>query len=372
VRRQGSGVRRPLIAGVVILLTLGAGFGSLFFIRYGEYAIPYAVRAPVRDGEIAGARVRTERAILRGDHVPGTERVVWAGSPEFTVTVEGAPSGGPILVQNALPLAAYESLPDRVVQRGTDLALTSAGTYRFRPIARESYSFLVTGDPHGRGENLRKALHLRSGALFAFCLGDITHRGLEPEFEEVAKVAAQSPIPVYFTIGNHDLMNGGRRIYRSLFGAETYSFWVGRDLFAVFDTAAKHPYLGDDRIAWLDKVLSAPGARHRLAFMHIPPIDPRPNRDHAITWGPLRRGVLRTLEERGVEVAFAGHIHDYTVGKGGKVPYVITGGLTPDHESTFGAHAVLVSVSPRGVTWKRLPLDNAAALGPAIGARGSD
>ena len=350
-------------AGLVVLLA--ALTAVVLFGRHGEYSVPYTVAAGPTAGSRDGVHVTVDGGVLRyhGDRDHPLE--VWATRPEFSLWVAGATDERPVLIRNALPLSAYGPIaPGVQAVEGTLLVLTAPGAFFFRPRHREHYRFLVLGDPRDHLDRLDAVLHGDHDVLFALCLGDLVSRGDPLQYARVAAIAARSPVPVYFTVGNHDLEKGGRRHYRQLFGEETYSFRLGDDLFAVLDTAADVPYLGDDRLEWPGATLSTEVPRHRCVVFHTPPVDPRPGEQHHIRYPPLRRGLQRVLREHGVPLAFASHIHDYTEGVTDGTRYVITGGLGAGPEAAYPPHWCA-----SGCRWRTGGLATPAGRGTCPAAR---
>lgn len=118
--------------------------------------------------------------------------------------------------------------------------------------------------------------------------------------------------------------------------------------------------MGDGRLEWLDGVLGGGKARHRLVFFHTPPLDPRPGENHRLRYPLLRRGLTRTPRRRGIELAFASHIHDYAEGTDAGTRYVITGGLGAREGSTSASHYVRVEVDGERLRWQRVDLESAS------------
>ncbi len=340
-------------------LAAGVALGSFPLWQYGEYSHPYSMPSPPTDATFGRREITIEGGVVWERRSALSGPVLWASRPEFTVIVKKHQPERPVTVLNALPPEAYLSLPPGVAATGQGaLLLNQPGTYHFRPRAREKYSFLVMGDPRAQPQNFEAGLKLGEDPLFALCLGDLVFKGDPLEYAEVAGIVAASPIPVYFTVGNHDIEKGGRRNYLRFFGEANYTFSLGRDLFAMLDTSADYPYLGDRRISWLNEVLDKPGTRHRFVSFHKPPHDPRPGQAYRIKYRLLRWRLQRTLERHGIPLAFAAHIHDYVEGEKNGVRYVITGGLNPLPDARFASHVVEVNVDKDSVSWKLLFLDS--------------
>ena len=107
------------------------------------------------------------------------------------------------------------------------------------------YSFFVAGHGYGKPGVNNVGLHPPlveqfdlindyPGMQFGVLTGDFVIGGLPQEFQEVTdQVAAELDVPVYYTMGNHDLINYS--YYLSSIGNPQWSFVHERDLFIGLD-----------------------------------------------------------------------------------------------------------------------------------------
>ena len=104
----------------------------------------------------------------------------------------------------------------------------------------DSFSFLVISDIHyGRYDSaLITAQHFYTHTPYDFLIvnGDITQRGLASEWESFERDRVELSVPLYLSIGNHDLFNEGEEQFYHYFGPTHYAFEVGEVLFIFLDT----------------------------------------------------------------------------------------------------------------------------------------
>ena len=219
------------------------------------------------------------------------------------------------------------------------------------------FTFAVVGDSRGNTTVFEEILsRIRAdGASLILHGGDIVRRAKPRQFDWVLHELAEENLAVPFcpVPGNHDIDEavddpGGRcRLYSRAFGPRRYWFAYANTLFVAFDTATKR--CSADDLAWLDGTL----ARYRggydacFVYMHVPPVDPRPDR-----WREVQEGkeeLARILKEHGVTAVFAIHIHSYVEVSVEGIPLFISGGAGARLEGPGDRyHYLLCTVEPGG------------------------
>ena len=159
---------------------------------------------------------------------------------------------------------------------------------------------------------------------FVFHCGDLTPFGQDNQYAEVVSALDTFTVPVYTTIGNHDLRNGGGTRYLQYFGTSTYSFDLGPMHVSVFNTSTNN--ISEDEFTWLENDLSQSSSDLKFVFTHTPPFDPRADFEHAMLNETNAERLMTLFETQGVNTVFAGHIHMYNQSIRNGVRYVITGG----------------------------------------------
>lgn len=332
-------------------------FAAVFIIlvvagRNGEFFPALRFKPVLKSYSRQTGKIEVQGGVLR--KIPGPVPVeVWATSPSLTLKVDGVSPETPLAVANLLPQAYYGKQPaDAIKEAGPgQILITKPGTYQFIPQTVDSYTFAVMGDPREHVGTFGKALEAAGECLFALVLGDLADRGDREHLSEIAEIARLSPIPVYCTVGNHDLQGGGRKYYREFFGEEDYSFRIGSDLFAVMDNGADYPRLGDKRLLELEKALSAGPYRNSFVFMHMPPVDPRPGENHHMQCVPMKNQLGRILIRFKPTLLFASHIHRHVTSRFEGVPVIISGAVGTPPGTPFSPNYIKVEICPHSVNW---------------------
>jgi predicted phosphodiesterase len=180
----------------------------------------------------------------------------------------------------------------------------------------------------------------------------------EDQWREFNQFVSRLQMPFFYVPGNHDLQKSTASLWQSQFG-RTYFHFVYHDiLFVMLNSedppGEKYGHVGDEQLAWLEKVLDEnTKVSWTMVFIHKP------------MWGfgPLANWhrVEALIEDR-PRTVFAGHNHRYAVAKVGDYFYytlATTGGaskLTGPAQGSFD-HVVWVTMTPKGPKLANLMLD---------------
>ena len=225
----------------------------------------------------------------------------------------------------------------------------------------DSINFYVFGDSQGYQGGVEQIVTVANlhRPDFIFHCGDLTPFGQENQYQDIKTVLDQSIVPVYTTIGNHDLKDGGGELYEEYFGTSTYSFNIGPAHFSVFNTSSGD--VSSQEFTWLEQDLSQTEAEFKFVFTHIPPFDPRTGEDHSLINSTTSTHLMSLFEEHEVDVVFTGHIHMYNETIINGVKYVITGGagasLYADEESGGIYHYMNITLNESGLSIEPILLD---------------
>ncbi len=238
----------------------------------------------------------------------------------------------------------------------------------------DSINFYVFGDSQGyQGgvEQIVTAANLHRPDFIFHC-GDLTPFGQENQYQDIWTVLDQSIVPVYATIGNHDLKEGGGELYEEYFGTSTYSFNIGPAHFTVFNTSSGD--VSSQDFTWLEQDLSQTEAEFKFVFTHIPPFDPRTGEDHSLINSTTSTHLMSLFEEHEVDVVFTGHIHMYNETIINGIKYVITGGagasLCTDEDTGGIYHYMNVTLDESGLSIETILLDTPSLPRDMIAVRG--
>lgn len=238
----------------------------------------------------------------------------------------------------------------------------------------DSINFYVFGDSQGyQGgvEQIVTAANLYRPDFIFHC-GDLTPFGQENQYQAVKAVLDQSIVPVYTTIGNHDIKDDGGVLYEAYFGTSRYSFDIGQAHFTVFNTSSGD--VSSQEISWLEQDLSQTASKFRFVFTHIPPFDPRTGENHTFINSTTSTQLMLLFEEYDVDVVFTGHIHMYNETVVNGVRYVITGGagasLYADEDNGGIYHYMNVTLNENGLTIEPVLLDTPSLPRDVVAVRG--
>ena len=238
----------------------------------------------------------------------------------------------------------------------------------------DSINFYVFGDSQGyQGgiEQIVTAANLHRPDFIFHC-GDLTPFGQENQYQAVKAVLDQSLVPVYTTIGNHDIKDGGGMLYEEYFGTSRYSFDIGQAHFTVFNTSSGD--VSSQEFSWLEQDLSQTEADFRFVFTHIPLFDPRTGGDHTFINSTTSTQLMLLFEEYEVDVVFTGHIHMYNETVVNGVRYVITGGagasLYADEDNGRIYHYMNVTLHEGNLTIELVILDTPSLSRDVVAVRG--
>ena len=171
----------------------------------------------------------------------------------------------------------------------------------------------------GRLRQVMKAIHaLRPRPVAIIASGDLVDRGEVEEYLELKRVLADSEIPIYFALGNHDRREPFLEVFDGP-GAQTdangyvqYAVDFGAMRMVVCDTleGENHGEYDEVRAAWLAATLDEAPDRPTAIILHHPPIpsgirwmDPDPRSP----WILRLENVLTGRNQ--VKVLMCGHIH---------------------------------------------------------------
>lgn len=237
-----------------------------------------------------------------------------------------------------------------------------------RPPAGESYRFVVVDDTQSPGtfEELMERLRQVRPA-FAVLLGDtvpepteVGHAFFRSELQEV-----DSPCPVFFVPGNHDVdpQKFPLSRFERFYGPSRMSFEVGPDLFLLFPLYTDNEDGGRqaaEATAWLRGRLEGRRQRYRNVFLffHSPVgIHPGWERPGWEAYG----GLAELIRRYRVTACFSGHVHRYGQVEAGGTDYFISGGGGASLKERGGVpgfhHALVLEVKDRTVGCSILPLE---------------
>lgn len=243
--------------------------------------------------------------------------------------------GSPLYLYGGTPVDSRSSKVQ--VLRGADIPRLEANSGK--------YSFLILTDAHFGTEKterretefLHKFESLLSGQdelrpRFIINLGDTLNAGRESEADlfnetaqtwrekakEILRMNELDGFNVYSILGNHDLYNGGWRIWKEQMwpGVSYYKFFLdagsNENGFWFYFLDSANGTLGASQLEDLEKNLEADSGP-KLIFCHYPPFVKQNGQYHFAFGNTIERNKMIAIFARhNVKFVFAGHTHEYS------------------------------------------------------------
>ena len=235
-------------------------------------------------------------------------------------------------------------------------------TVELTPNTNVGYTeFVILGDNRNGYQTFSKIIEQINAInpVFVVDNGDLVYGGEPNKYRLFYETVSKLRVPLYTTLGNHDIRESGRPIYTKLFGPPYYSFDYGNGHFVFLDSsrgwAEKHA-ISEEQYIWLENDLKSASGKRIFVITHIPPTDPRgtiePNklpdepgvektsffeklmnnysaykgRDHGFPDRKEAEKFESIMSKYKVDTVFLSHIHSYFSYIKGNVRYVISGG----------------------------------------------
>ncbi|MCW2305844.1 metallophosphoesterase [Rhodobium gokarnense] len=158
-------------------------------------------------------------------------------------------------------------------------------------------------------------------------LGDLADEGLPAEYADLADLLSGLPMPIAYTLGNHDdranFLKQFGEVPRDGNGFIQSVADVGDRRCVLLDTNVPGYHggrLDGGRLEWLDETLAA-SDRQCLVFLHHPPIDTALPAFATIALDDIEAvGACLSRHSETVEAVFFGHCHMSVAGMVGRIP----------------------------------------------------
>ena len=202
-------------------------------------------------------------------------------------------------------------------------------------------------------------------------MGDVTHHGSKPEYEQLQSLLTDLPWPVHLMIGNHDFRGKFLESFPDLptdpngFVQQTVN--VGDHTLILLDTNdPADPFHGgnlcDDRLDWLQAQLAGKADQSCVVALHHPPfITGFPGMD-AI--GLENRDKFNAIiaDSPAVSMVMAGHIHRTMWGISGGKPCAVLKSTCHQAPIDFESENTALSIDEPGAYGILLLGDNGTVL----------
>lgn len=298
-----------------------------------------------------GVRVTIEPGIAIAD---GAGVRLRASAPDFTIRVDGDGEVA-VTIDNVAPEATLDAAARVTGPTSRALIATAPATITARtPPASRPVRFAFFSDVHASVESataIAAAIAADPAVDFAVSGGDLVDTGGDPaEWDRVMPVLATLEVPVYGTIGNHELNAGDGELHHARFGRMNVAITFHGVRLILFDSGSGT--LAPRVRAWLADTLAAPDPGATIAITHVPPRDPDAIRNGGWSSTAEADAVLAELARAGVAATLYGHIHDYVEFTNAGIPAWISGGgaVSNARLDDVGRHVLIVDVEPAAGT----------------------
>lgn len=225
----------------------------------------------------------------------------------------------------------------------------------------QSFEFVMLGDNRDGYQTFSNIIDQINAINPVFTVddGDLVYGGEPHKYRLFYETISKFKLPLYTTLGNHDIRENGRPTYTKLFGPPYYSFNYKNAHFVFLDSSrgwAEKTAIPEEQYVWLENDLKNAQGKMIFVFSHIPPRDPRtvkaPNiipdvsdeekpslierlANNYNEYKSLNHGFPDSSEAAKLEglmtkykvnTVFASHIHSYLSYVKNDVRYVISGG----------------------------------------------
>lgn len=228
--------------------------------------------------------------------------------------------------------------------------------------------FLVIGDNHGVNPIYQAALARakKEHVDFVLNLADLTDNGTAQEFAAVDELERSYGVPVYHTLGSHDLKTDGTgALYTERFQPRWYSKDIGTVHLVVLDNADRTIGFSKEELAWLDKDLTANTKGITILTFHRPfgfPLADLLGDDETPTSRRSNDAFRVILAKHPVTRIYTAHLHTHATYSLDSVPVEISGGGGDPAQAILGGpdhnffHAIMVTAREKEITSEVVPL----------------
>lgn len=324
---QYGGVAFTVAGGLAQITDLGDGFVGLW------------AQAPVLRIDAQVDATATRDWIIQLDNS--------LSDAELTATLDGAQLAVTQRPQSRPTVRSWQlRLPD---PPGGQLVLSiaPADAGELAPWRFAAMADIQTGLP--RVDDVFERINAEPDVRFVIVMGDLVEDGDEHEYEALLAQYRVLDIPIYATIGNHELKGAIDRWNRR-FGRVNLHFDFRGVAFSLVDSgnASIDPIV----YGWLDQWLADAAGRLHVFGTHIPPIDPVGVRAGAFRSRNEASKLLSVLAAGGVDLTLYGHIHSYYQFDNAGIPAFISGGGGAKDEKLdgIGRHFLVIDADPQAQT----------------------
>lgn len=144
---------------------------------------------------------------------------------------------------------------------------------------KSEFKFALIGDSHRWYDELGDvvdALNKVEDLDFVIHSGDVTDMGITQQYEWSQRILKRLKVPYIVILGNHDMLGNGFEVYKTMYGAENFSFELNDIQFVCVNTNGlefndNQPI--PDFVFLNDKIKNYPEqCKRTIVVMHAPPL----------------------------------------------------------------------------------------------------
>ena len=372
--------------GVFLLIAIAVIAGISLYIGYTQFNIDEnftSIPISFNPGDSTstydwnGAIVKIQGGFIKGKIIDDNKvenLVLRSLSPILSLTVKGSldvDKSYSIRIENINPvnikvkgskIDKQQVVDPHTLQIVMNLNHGEDRTVEFSPDTKAEYpEFVILGDNRNGYQTLSQIIDQINSInpIFVIDNGDLVFGGEPNKYRLFYETISKLRVPLYTTLGNHDIRENGRPTYTKLFGAPYYSFDYGDDHFIFLDSSrgwAEKRAIPEEQYIWLENNLKGASGKRIFVFSHIPPTDPRSNieknsfpdepgiektgfferlmnkyseyksKDHGFPDKQEAERFENLMTKYKVDTVFLSHIHSYYSYIKGNVRYIISGG----------------------------------------------
>ncbi|HWI54795.1 MAG TPA: metallophosphoesterase, partial [Desulfobacteria bacterium] len=288
-----------LLASFVLLVLLGmfAVYTYHNFKIDAEFTpVPLSFNAADSTSSYAwnGSIVKIQGGFVKGRMGSGKneELVLRSLSPTPKITIEGHDDQdksfvlrleniNPVNIQVTNLGQPFKIIDSHTISFTVPVKGTEGKTMEVVPRDDKDYlEFVILGDNRDGYQTFANIIEQVNSLnpIFAVDNGDLVFGGEPNRYRLFYATVAKLQVPLYTTLGNHDIRENGRPIYTQLFGPPYYSFDYRDAHFVFLDSSrgwAEKRAIPEEQYQWLENDLKNAQGKRIFVISHIPPTDPR-------------------------------------------------------------------------------------------------
>ncbi|WP_425806607.1 metallophosphoesterase family protein [Desulfitobacterium sp. Sab5] len=188
----------------------------------------------------------------------------------------------PAMIKTSDPIGNLKTIDPHTISFTVDLKANQPKTIKFELSANENPEVIMLGDNRNGYGTFSEIIDQVNSIKPAFVVdnGDLVYGGEPNRYRLFYETVSKLQVPLYTTLGNHDIRENGLPTYTELFGPAYYSFDYLQNHFIFLDSSrgwTEKTAIPPEQYRWLEADLQKAQGKRIFVVSHIPPTDPRSN-----------------------------------------------------------------------------------------------